>query len=133
MTRQDLFDWIQKEYGTEPEYPWHDRNAVLRRKDNGKWYGVVLEVSGNKLGLPENDFVDVLNVKSDPMLIASLRGQMGYFPAYHMNKEKWISILLGQEKLDESIHNLIALSYELTASKRKKISSDMAEAKLPVL
>ena len=29
------------------------------------------------------------------MLIGSLRGQKGYFPAYHMNKEKWISVLLG--------------------------------------
>jgi predicted DNA-binding protein (MmcQ/YjbR family) len=120
MTRQNLFDWVRKEYGTESEYPWHDRNAVLRRKDNGKWYGVVLEVSGDKLGLPEKDFVDVLNVKSDPMLIASLWGQTGYFPAYHMNKEKWISVLLGQADLDDPIRNLLALSYELTAPKRKK-------------
>ncbi len=64
MTRQSVFDWVRKEYGTEPEYPWHDRNVVLRQKDNGKWYGVVLGVSGIKLGLPEKDFVDVLNVKS---------------------------------------------------------------------
>lgn len=70
--------------------------------------------------LPEKEFVDVLNVKGDPMLIASLRGQMGYFPAYHMNKEKWISILLGQAEFDESIQNLLALSYELTTPKRKK-------------
>ena len=29
---------------------------------------------------PEADIVDVLNVKSDPLLIGSLRGQDGYFP-----------------------------------------------------
>ena len=126
MTRQDLFEWVREEYGTEPEYPWHDRNAVLRREDNGKWYGVVLEVSGDKLGLSEKDFVDVLNVKSDPMLIASLRGQTGYFPAYHMNKDKWISVLLGQANLDDSIRNLLALSFELTAPKRRK-KSETAE------
>ena len=40
--------------------------------------------------------MDVLNVKSDPLLIGSLRGQDGYFPAYHMNKEKWLSIQLGK-------------------------------------
>lgn len=120
MTRQEVFDWVRKEYGTEPEYSWFDQNAVLRRKDNDKWYGVILEVAGGKLGLPEKDFVDVLNVKSDPILIASLRGQTGYFPAYHMNKEKWISILLGEADLDDSIRNLLALSYDLTAPKRKK-------------
>lgn len=100
MTRQELFDWGQQQYGTEPEYPCHDRNAVLRRKDNDKWYGVVLEVSGEKLGFTGDDIVDVLNVKSDPMLIGSLRGQDGYFPAYHMNKEKWISVLLGKAEFD---------------------------------
>ena len=79
MTRQDLFEWVRKEYGTEPEYPWHDRNAVLRRKDNGKWYGVVLEVSDDKLGPPEKDFVDVLNVKrSDVDCFAA--GTDGLFP-----------------------------------------------------
>ena len=49
--------------------------------------GMVLEVSADKLGLPEAGIIDVLNVKSDPLLIGSLRGQDGYFPAYHMNKE----------------------------------------------
>ena len=103
MTRQELFIWIRQQYGTEPEYPWHDWNAVLRHNDNNKWYGVVLEVSADKLGLPEAGIVDVLNVKSDPLLIGSLRGQDGYFPAYHMNKEKWLSIQLGKPELDDAI------------------------------
>ena len=103
VTRQELFTWIRQQYGTEPEYPWHDRNAVLRHNDNNKWYGVVLEVSADKLGLPVAGIIDVLNVKSDPLLIGSLRGQDGYFPAYHMNKEKWISIQLGKPELDDAI------------------------------
>lgn len=119
MTRQELFDWVQQQYGTEPEYPWHDRNAVLRRKDNEKWYGVVMEVPSEKLGLHEDGIMDVLNVKSDPMLIGSLRGQDGYFPAYHMNKEKWISVLLDRPEVDDSIKDLLALSYELTAPKKR--------------
>ena len=119
MARQELFDWVQQQYGTEPEYLWHDRNAVLRRKDNDKWYGVILEVSGEKLGLHKDGIADVLNVKSDPMLIGSLRGQDGYFPAYHMNKEKWISVLLDRPEVDDSIKDLLALSYELTAPKKR--------------
>lgn len=31
MTREEVFQWVQDEYGTEPEYPWKDSNAVLRR------------------------------------------------------------------------------------------------------
>lgn len=123
MTRQELFTWIRQQYGTEPEYPWHDWNAVLRHNDNNKWYGVVLEVSADKLGLPEAGIIDVLNVKSDPLLIGSLRGQDGYFPAYHMNKEKWVSIQLGKPELDDAIKDLLSLSYELTASKKRNPKS----------
>ena len=111
MTRQELFTWIRQQYGTEPEYPWHDWNAVLRHNDNNKWYGVVLEVSADKLGLPEAGIIDVLNVKSDPLLIGSLRGQDGYFPAYHMNKEKWLSIQLGKPELDDAIKDLLSLPF----------------------
>lgn len=123
MTRQELFTWIRQQYGTEPEYPWHDWNAVLRHNDNNKWYGVVLEVSADKLGLPEAGIVDVLNVKSDPLLIGTLRGQDGYFPAYHMNKEKWLSIQLGKPELDDAIKDLLSLSYELTAPKKRNPKS----------
>ena len=100
MTREELFQWVKQEYGTEAEYPWKDSNAVLRRADNDKWYGVILSVAGSKLGLEDDNIIDVINLKSDPMLIGSLRGQKGYFPAYHMNKEKWISVLLGDAGLE---------------------------------
>ena len=99
---------------------------MLRHNDNNKWYGVVLEVSADKLGLPEAgiiDVIDVLNVKSDPLLIGSLREQEGYFPAYHMNKEKWLSIQLGKPELDDAIKDLLSLSHELTAPKKCKPKS----------
>ena len=67
--------------------------------------------------------MDVLNVKSDPLLIGSLRGQDGYFPAYHMNKEKWLSIQLGKPELDDAIKDLLSLSYELTAPKKRNPKS----------
>ena len=71
MTRQELFAWCMDQYGTEPEYPWKDRNAVLRHKDNKKWYGVILETGKNKLELPGDGTAEILNVKCDPVLAAS--------------------------------------------------------------
>ena len=80
------------------------------------------------MGLPEAGIIDVLNVKSDPLLIGSLRGQDGYFPAYHMNKEKWLSIQLGKPELDDAIKDLLSLSYELTAPKKmNKYYEDLSE------
>lgn len=120
MTRQEVFTWCRQQYGTEPEYPWNDWNAVLRHTDNQKWYGVILEVGRNKLGLSGDGEVDVLNVKCDPILIGSYRTQKGFFPAYHMNKENWLSVLLDKPELDEAIKELLALSYDLTTSKKKR-------------
>ena len=122
MTRQELFDWCLQQYGTEPDYPWNDNNAVLRHLNSKKWYGVVLEVNGRKLGLDKDGIVDVLNVKCDPIMIGSLRLQDGFFPAYHMNKDTWLSILFNRPELDESIKNLLNLSYELTRNKRRSPS-----------
>ena len=62
-------------------------------------------------------------MKSDPLLIGSLRGQDGYFPAYHMNKEKWLSIQLGKPELDDAIKDLLSLSHELTAPKKRNPKS----------
>ncbi|EJW92779.1 hypothetical protein EVA_19113, partial [gut metagenome] len=30
----ELFEWVKETYGTEPDYPWHDWNAVLRHKQS---------------------------------------------------------------------------------------------------
>ena len=48
-----IYDEMDDHYGAEPEYPWNDWKAVLRRNDNNKWYGVVLKVSADKLGASE--------------------------------------------------------------------------------
>lgn len=119
MDREELFSWCRQQYGTEPDYPWADRNAVLRHRDTGKWYGAVLEVRRDRLGMQGEELVDVLNVKGDPVLIGSLRMQSGFLPAYHMNKENWISILLDGTAPEEQMKNLIEMSYQMTDKKRK--------------
>lgn len=114
MERKELFEWAKETYGTIPDYPWKDWNAVLRHKDNNKWYALVMEVAESKLGLQGDRVVDVLNIKCEPMLIGSLRLKQGFFPAYHMNKDKWISIILDGTVPSEEIKDLIDLSYKLT-------------------
>ena len=119
MTRQEVFAYCRQQYGTEPDYPWQDRNAVLRHKDNNKWYAVILEVGREKLDLSGEGVVDVMNVKCDPILSGSLLGQPGYFRAYHMNKEQWISILLDGPQPENEIKSLIDLSFRMTQTKKR--------------
>lgn len=114
MDRKELFEWVLETYGTKPDYPWNDWNAVLRHGENNKWYGLVMEISEKKLGLQGDRIVDVLNVKCDPILIGTLRRQKGLFPAYHMNKDSWISVLLDGSVPANEVKDLLELSYQLT-------------------
>lgn len=120
MDRQEIFQWVKQQYGTEPDYPWQDANAVLRHKKNRKWYALVMGVERDRLGLSGPGEIDIINVKCDPVLIGSLRTQPGFLPAYHMNKEQWISIMLDGAVEEKQIKSLIDMSYGLTEPKRRK-------------
>ena len=52
MDRQKVFDYIKKKYKVQPEYPWrrYDSNAVFRHADNNKWFALVMDVQGDKVG-----------------------------------------------------------------------------------
>lgn len=96
MNHKELEAYILKHYGTEPDYPWADtpRAAVFCHAGNRKWFALMMEVPRDKLGLPGTEKLDIVNFKCDPILIASLRGEAGIFPAYHMNKSSWITAAL---------------------------------------
>ena len=54
-------------------------------------------------------------MKCDPLMTGSLLGREGFFPAYHMNKDKWLSVALDGSADDEQIKMLLDMSFELTA------------------
>ena len=120
MTRQDIFDFCRRCFGTEPDFPWQDTAAVLRHDDNKKWYGIVMEVDRRRLGLDGRGLMDVLNLKADPALIGMLRQKAGFYPAYHMNKEQWITVALDGSVSDDKIKMLLDMSYQATAPKARK-------------
>ena len=120
MNRQEVINWVGEQYGVQPDFPWRDWNAVLRHGDNNKWFGVIMEVGRDKLGLDGDGTIHVMNVKCDPALIGFLRNQPGFLPAYHMNKEQWLSIRLDGSAPEEQVKNLIDQSFELTRVKKKR-------------
>ena len=115
-TRESIFQYAAERFGTEPEYPWakFPRGAVLRRSDNRKWYGLVIDVRRDRLGLTGEELVDVLDFKCDPRMLGSVRAQAGFLPAYHMNKDNWVTVLLCGPTPKETVFRLIDLSYGLT-------------------
>ena len=122
MTLRELKAYIFDVYSVEPDHPFamDDVSAVYRHRDNRKWFALTMNVPLRTLGLPGTGNVDILNVKCDPFLIGSLRGTPGFRPAYHMNKNTWITILLDGSAGRDDITALLAMSYDLTGIKAKK-------------
>ena len=127
--RERIIQYAKDRFGTEAEYLWADMPdaAVLRHSASKKWDGLIMDVSSAKLGLPGDDPVDVLDIKCSTIMIGSLLSEKGVLPAYHMNKNHWISILLDGSVPDEQIFPLLELSYDSVAPKRRKRKSQPAE------
>ena len=122
MTRQELTDYIFDAFSVEPDYPFprDDVTCVFRHTDNRKWFGIVMNIPYRTLGMNRDGETDIVNVKCDPVLMGSLRGKPGFRPAYHMNKDKWITILLDGSAGREEITALVDMSFRMTETKVRK-------------
>lgn len=116
LNRENLDKHISETYGVTAEFPWiqYPSFAVYRHSNNKKWFAVVMNLHKSKLGLPEDETVDVVNIKCDPIMTGSLHKDDGIFPGYHMNKSYWITVLLDGSVDDEKLKWLLDLSFDLT-------------------
>lgn len=125
MTQIELVQYINEKYGVEAEFPWanYPDYRVFRHSRNHKWFALMMTVPNEKINLSGFGKVEILNVKCDPLMIVSLLGEPGFYPAYHMNKANWISIALDGSVSDEIIKVQIEISFDLTAANQGKASS----------
>ncbi len=118
--RNAVLELVRAQYGTEAEYLWARTPSFgVLRHPNGKWYAVVMDIPKSKIGLPGDGLIDVVNVQVDPVMSGSLRATTGIFPGYHMNKEKWITVLLDGTIDMEQIAILLDISYRISGTKAK--------------
>lgn len=121
MTRQEFLEYCLDTYGTSPDYPFENdyETAVLRHADNRKWYALLMRVSRRRLGLNSSEVTDVINLKLPLEMFGSFGPSDGVYPAYHMNKLHWISVIL-PDVGRETLALLLDASFEATRTKRKK-------------
>ena len=122
MKRNELEAFISEMYNADADYPWlkYPNYEVFRHCNNQKWFALIMDVPRNKLGLQGDKPLDVVNFKCDPLLIGSLREEQGFFPAYHMSKNSWITVALDGSVSDDKIKMLLDMSYQATAAKVRK-------------
>lgn len=122
MNRSQLDKYITDKYGVTAERLF-ERNPgfqAYRHNDTKKWFAMIMDIPKSRLGLGVQDIIDVVNLKCDPLLIGSLRMEQGFYPAYHMNKENWITVALDGSAPDDKIKMLVDMSYEFTIKKALK-------------
>ena len=121
MTKQRFLEYCLNTYGTSPDYPFDEdfETAVLRHRDNRKWYAIVMRVSRRKFGLDSDEVIDVVNLKLPIEMHGSFGAAEGIYPAYHMNKLHWISVLL-PDASEDVVRFLTNVSFEATRAKPKR-------------
>ena len=121
MTKQEFLEYCLNTYGTSPDYPFDEdfETAVLRHADNRKWYAIAMRVSRRKFGIDSDEVIDVVNLKLPTEMFGSFGAADGVYPAYHMNKLHWISVLL-PDAPDDVVQFLTNVSFEATRAKPKR-------------
>ncbi|MCH5148944.1 MAG: MmcQ/YjbR family DNA-binding protein [Clostridiales bacterium] len=110
-----VIEYVQKRYGDELEFLWerYPDAAIIRRKDNRKWYALFMTVSKKKLGLDDDEPAEIIDLRFDKDELPKIVDGKRYFFGYHMNKKHWITVLLDGSVPIEEILNYLDNSYKL--------------------
>lgn len=88
--------------------------TIIRHNSNNKWFAAIIELNGELC----------INLKCPPDLIPVLKDQYSAIkPAWHMNKKHWCTVEVNKIP-PEVLENLINISFNITASKRKRKISE---------
>ncbi len=110
-----LLAYAHKRYGDDPEFLWaqYPDCAVLRRRETGKWYAVIMTVDGAKLEDGGEKDAEIADFHMDPALLLSRVDGKKLFPGWHMNKKHWATAILDGRLSAEELETLLDESYLL--------------------
>lgn len=85
---QSVIEYARNTYGDELEFLWEKspKNAILRRKDNRKWYAALLTVSKSKLGAFPDEEIEILDLRAAPEAIPDMVDGKRVFAGYQDRK-----------------------------------------------
>jgi len=122
--RQKWMKWMTENIVPYHGNPFEKTEAMgFMVEDKGKWYGLMMEVPLQKLGVASQANALILNVKIHPEDKERLITTDGIYEAYHMNKKHWISIALNVCTDDALIKECIYTSYKCVAKKDNSLLS----------
>ena len=104
--------YINEKYNVKPEYLWGSEPGfgVFRNPNNNKWFGIIMNINKNKIIGNDNKEIEVINLMLHDKTNFYLNNK-NIFPAYHMNKKNWVSIILEESLSNDEIINLVDISF----------------------
>ena len=129
---KEVINYIEKKYSDKLELLWEkfDDNAIWRNKQNNKWYGILLTLSENKLGIDSERVVEVIDLRYQKEKVESIVDNLKVFPGYHMNKKSWITIKLDESVDTSYILELIDNSYNLSIGNKCGLTGESLSQKV---
>lgn len=110
-----ILRFIKVTYNAEPEFLWSSlpECAALRVPGKKPWFAVVGRIPKEKIGIEEGGLAEVINLKDEPKAVTARINEKKAYPAYHMNKQHWYTVLLDDSLDDEEIIKLVRTSFEI--------------------
>lgn len=128
---KEIIEYIKQKYNDELEFLWEkfDDVAIWRNKQNDKWYGLLMKISEQKLGLESERIIEVIDIRYQKDEVQNVVDNKKIFPGYHMNKKSWITIKLDNSVETDIIKEIIDNSYNLSLGGKKILNkqSDLAQ------
>ena len=111
-------NYIKNKYKNNPEFLWDKfPDYGIFRNPNNKWYAIIMNIDFSKIDKKSGE-IEIINVKLNRKKIETLLKKEGYYPAYHMSKKDWISVVLNDNLSDCEIFDLIDESYNLVGGRK---------------
>lgn len=112
-------NFVLEKYGDEPKFLWDKFPVcgVFRNPENAKWYGLIANIDRSKLDKTQKGEIEVMNIKLEEGKIQELLSEKSFYPAWHMNKKTWITVVLDETVADKTVFELLDESHRLTQKK----------------
>lgn len=116
---KSFISYLKSHFSVEPDFPWPDTpEACVLRCPNNKWFALIMKIKYRQIGILSDEEVFVVNLKAEENKIQELINHKSIFPAWHMNKKHWITILLTSVTDFSTLCELTEKSYALVFNKK---------------
>lgn len=117
-----IHHWIEDQYRAKMEHPFSGKDqseyGVYRHTDKS-WFALIMHLKPDQLkeGFPD---LEAMNLKIPEDKMEKVLALPSIYPAYHMSKKSWISVVLNDTLSDEEIKRLVDISYQATDKKKNE-------------